>query len=482
MCEQGVGAMRKGMEVSGVVERVDFPNRGLVLVQSSETTEPPFRVRVKGVIEGQQVRILITRANRGKNRFEGRLLAVTEASPIETEQPLCPHFVLCGGCSYQTLPVMAQRELKAAQVCALLPEGAYSFDGIFAGEKAFEYRNKMEFSFGDDRRDGPLTLGLHRRGSFYDVITTEQCCLVAAPVRAALRCVLSLCTERGLRYFHKRTHEGYLRHLLIRRSEATGELLLGLVTTAQWTGEGTETQFLEALVARLLELGEVQLEAEPVRFAGILHIQNDGVADVVRADRLTLLYGQDYFTERVLGLSFCVTPFSFFQTNTGGAEVLYERVRAYVGEKKNDLIYDLYSGTGTIAQLLAPVAQRVVGVEIVAEAVEAARQNAALNGLENCTFIAGDVLQVLDTLPEKPDMIVLDPPRDGVHQKALAKIIAYGVERMIYISCKPTSLARDLALLREGGYMLERVCCVDLFVQGLNVETVALLSHKSPMA
>ena len=193
-----------------------------------------------------------------------------------------------------------------------------------------------------------------------------------------------------------------------------------------------------------------------------------------------MLYGQDYFYEELLGLKFKITPFSFFQTNSLGAEVLYDTVRQYIGDTSGQKVFDLYSGTGTIAQILAPVAEHVTGVEIVEEAVEAARENAALNGLSNCDFIAGDVLKVLDTLEEQPDLIVLDPPRDGIHPKALPKIIRYGVDRMVYVSCKPTSLARDLIVLQAGGYQVERMALVDMFPFTGHVETVCLLSNRKP--
>ena len=221
------------------------------------------------------------------------------------------------------------------------------------------------------------------------------------------------------------------------------------------------------------------------KIVGILHMVNDSVADVVRSDETKLLYGRDYFYEEILGLRFRITAFSFFQTNSLGAEVLYSTAREFIGElsnqksgeaKRDKVVFDLYSGTGTIAQLMAPAAKKVVGVEIVKEAVEAARENAKLNGLSNCEFIAGDVLKVLDELEERPDVIILDPPRDGVHPKALKKILAYGVEKIVYISCKPTSLARDLESFLEDGYEVERVVCCDQFPWTGNVETVCLLS------
>ena len=214
------------------------------------------------------------------------------------------------------------------------------------------------------------------------------------------------------------------------------------------------------------------------RIVGILHTYNDSLADVVQNDRTEILWGRDYFYEELLGLRFKISPFSFFQTNSLGAEVLYSTAREYIGETKDRVIFDLYSGTGTIAQILAPVAAKVVGVEIVEEAVEAARVNAQLNGLSNCSFIAGDVLKVVDELQEKPDLIVLDPPRDGIHPKALQKIIDFGVERIVYISCKPTSLARDLELLQGRGYRVEKAVGVDMFPWTGNCECAVRLARR----
>ncbi|MCI5712386.1 MAG: methyltransferase domain-containing protein, partial [Lachnospiraceae bacterium] len=224
------------------------------------------------------------------------------------------------------------------------------------------------------------------------------------------------------------------------------------------------------------------------KIVGILHTKNDRVADVVANEGTDILYGKDYFFEELLGLKFKISPFSFFQTNSLGAEVLYETARDFIRDSYEEgglsslngkIIYDLYSGTGTIAQMLAPVAGKVIGVEIVEEAVEAAKMNAELNGLHNCEFIAGDVLKVLDNIEEKPDFIVLDPPRDGIHPKALEKIIAYGVDRMVYISCKPTSLARDLEVLQARGYQVERICCVDMFAGTPHCESICLLTKKA---
>ena len=460
--------MKKGEIYEGVIECVDFPNKGTVRVDGE-------RVTVKNGIPGQNVRFAINKKR--KNKAEGRLLEVLEKSPLETREPVCSLFPACGGCMYQTMSYEEQLKMKESQIRSLLDEAIaaagqtdsegnadYCFEGIQGSPKEFAYRNKMEFSFGDEYKDGPLSLGLHKKGSTYDVLTASDCKLVHEDLTRILNCVLNYFQERKTPYYRKMSHEGYLRHLLLRRSESSGEILVCLITSSQ------REEPLETLVQQVLEL---PLEGTIV---GFLHIINDSLADVVQSDETRILYGQDFFYETILGLRFKITPFSFFQTNSKGAEVLYSAARDYIGETKDMTVFDLYSGTGTIAQILAPAAKEVVGVEIVEEAVEAARENAAANGLDNCRFLAGDVLKVLDEITEKPDLIVLDPPRDGVHPKALPRIIAYGVDRMLYISCKPTSLARDLGVLIPSGYRVEKVRLVDMFPQTVHVETVVLLS------
>ena len=371
----------------------------------------------------------------------------------------------------QTMSYEAQMEMKAEQVKNILNEavnGEYLFEGVKASPKEFAYRNKMEFSFGDEYKDGPLTLGLHKKGSTYDVLTASDCKLVHDDMTKILNCVLEYFKQRNVSYYKKMQHTGYLRHLLLRRGDRTGEILVNLVTTTQ------EEHDMSPLKEALLNL---ELEGKIV---GFLHILNDSLSDVVQSDETRIIYGQDYFYEKLLNLEFKITPFSFFQPNSRGAEVLYSTVRDYIGDINDMTVFDLFSGTGTIAQVLAPVAKQVIGVEIIEEAVEAAKENAAHNGLSNCKFIAGDVFKVLDEIEEKPDVIVLDPPRDGIHPKALPKILDYGVDKIVYISCKVTSLARDLEMIQARGYEVVKSVAVDQFCQTVHVETVVLLSHKKP--
>ena len=459
--------MKKGEIYEGIIEKVDFPNKGYVCIDDQ-------KVLIKNGIPGQKVRFMIQKKRSG--RAQGRILEVLEKSPLETRDAVCSNFPACGGCMYQTMSYENQLAMKETQIRELLEDALvqggqvdengladFEWEGIHGSPIEFGYRNKMEFSFGDEYKDGPLSLGLHKKGSTYDILNTDDCKLVHKDMTDILICVREFFREKGASYYRKLQHTGYLRHLMLRRGVTSGEILVHLVTTTQ------EEYDLEPLKEQLLAL---PLEGKIV---GIMHILNDSLSDVVQSDETRILYGQDYFYETLLGLKFRISTFSFFQPNSLAAEVLYNIVREYIQNTSGMEVFDLYSGTGTIAQLLAPVAKEVIGVEIVEDAVEAARENAKLNGLDNCRFIAGDVLKVLDDLMEKPDVIVLDPPRDGIHPKALPKILSYGVNRIVYVSCKATSLARDLEAFLAAGYRLEKACCVDQFCETVWAEAVALL-------
>lgn len=458
--------MRKGDVVEGKVLRTQFPDKGITEVNTEDGT---VKVKVKYALPGQKISLRVNKKK--QDRMEGQLLEILEKAPCEKESD-CIHFGSCGSCIYRTFPYEEQLKIKAKQIEELLSPvcGEERFASIFEGIKKspeYEgYRNKMEFTFGDEYKDGPLALGLHKRGNFYDIISTLDCKLVDSDYRQILSFTLDFFKDKGFKHFHRVTHEGYLRHLAVRKAVKTGEILVCLVTTS------TEKADFDSFTEGLLNLN---LEGKIV---GILHTINDSVADTILNGGTECLYGRDYFYEELLGLRFRISQFSFFQTNSLGAEVLYSKVKEYLGtpDRENPVVFDLYSGTGTIAQLVSPVAGKVVGVEIVEEAVEAAKKNAAENHLENCEFLAGDVLKVIDEITDKPDYIILDPPRDGIHPKALQKIIDFDVERIVYVSCKPTSLARDLEVFIERGYEPEKICCVDMFPATGNVETVCLLS------
>lgn len=524
--------MKKGQVYEGIVEYVDFPDKAVVITKVTDETgikqedsskkednnkqedgsrqqSQEYHVTVKGALPGQTVKYIVKKARQGK--YQGRLLSVIKKSPIETEKPACACFGACGGCSYQTLPYKEQLELKKTQVLKLLnsviKDNSYIFDGILPSPDIWSYRNKMEFSFGDEYKGGPLSLGLHKKGSIHDVINVSGCKIIHDDYSKILDCIREYFLKIGVAHYNKNTHTGVLRHLLVRRAVSTGEILVALVTTS-----ALQTN-LDNLDELSLKLQNLELEGS---LTGFLHIINDGLGDVVKSDEMHIIYGKDWITEEVLGLKFRISVFSFFQTNTKGAEVLYGRARDYIlggfrldrnrngldengldengsrslGEDssglsgisdcdsalKDKLVFDLYSGTGTIAQIIAPIAKKVIGVEIVEEAVEAAKQNAEYNGLDNCQFIAGDVLKVIDEIKEKPDFIVLDPPREGIHPKALKKIGEHiRSQKMIYISCNPSSLARDLIEFQKYDYKVKRVCCVDMFPHVRHIETICNL-------
>ena len=487
--------MKKGEIYEGVITQFDFPNKGILRMEDR-------KVVVKGALPGQKVQFMITKKKSGM--AEGKLLCVLEPAPMEDMQPVCPYFGECGGCTYQTMSYknqLAFKERLVKQILdkVLLKEGSgsadYVWEGICASPVTEGYRNKMEFTFGDAYKGGPLALGLHKKGSFHDILTVSGCKIIGADWSKILDYTVAFFSDKKVSYFHRMSHEGILRNLVIRQSKANGQFLINIVAATQWEKFGFSVA-ADGVPAILTEYAKGLLKlAQKDDFEGtiqgILYTENDTLGDVVQCDRLLCLYGTDSIVEEVMGLSFRISPFSFFQTNTLGCEVLYTKAREYImsgtvmkdaakGQSAGKVVFDLYSGTGTIAQMMAPAAGKVIGIEIVEEAVFAAKENARLNGLNNCDFIAGDVLKAIDLVTDKPDVIIVDPPRDGIHPKALEKILNFGVDQIVYISCKPTSLARDLEFITTHGYHVDKACCVDQFPCTQHVETVVLLSQQKP--
>lgn len=438
---------------------MEFPSKGIAKIGDK-------KIIVKNAIKDQKVRIRITKKRRDK--IEGKILEVIERAPIEKE-PFCKHFGVCGGCSYQTISYEDQLNIKSDQVLKLLKDAEiddFEYLGIEASPIEYDYRNKMEFTFGDVEKGGELALGMHQKGKFYEIVTVDDCKIVDEDFKRVLLTVLKYFQDKNITFYNKKRHEGVLRHLVVRKAVKTGEMLVNLVTSSQ----------VELELDRLVEeVRNIDLDGKLV---GFLHTINDSLSDVVQSDETRILFGKDYINEEILGLKFKISAFSFFQTNSLGAEKLYSIVRDFAGTEKNKVIFDLYCGTGTIAQIMAPIAKKVIGIEIVEEAVEAAKENAELNNLDNCSFIAGDVMQKVSELKDKPDLIILDPPRDGIHPKAIHKIIDFAPEQFIYVSCKPTSLARDLPIFEERGYKVEKVKCMDMFPHTPHVETVVLITRN----
>ena len=418
-------------------------------------------VTVKGGIEGQTVGVKLKKK---KSNPKGSIEEVIERSPLETEEG-CPHKNKCGGCRYQSLSYENELLLKEGMYRNLFEREGLSylmFEEVKPAPNIEAYRNKMEYTFGDEYRDGPLALGMNKKKSFYEVVDVRQCNIVHRDFTKILEEVLTYFNRLGKEKFNRIRHVGFLRHLVIRRSEKYGEILINLVTT---TNDSFDYDRFVDMIRSIDLVGEV---------VGILHTENDSMGDVVQADRINSLYGRNYIRENLLGLEFKISPFSFFQTNSLGAEKLYTIAREYIGED-NDIVFDLYSGTGTIAQIIAPVCKKVVGIEIVEEAVDMARENAKLNKLDNVEFLAGDVLEAVDDLNYRPNLIVVDPPREGINPKAIGKIIDFDPEVFVYISCNPVTLVRDLEVFKDRGYKVVKMTGMDMFPRTPHCETLVRL-------
>lgn len=383
---------------------------------------------------------------------------------------VCPQDEFCGGCIYQGVPYEQQLKAKESEVKALFREkgaNVEKMDPIEGCKDIYRYRNKMEYTFGDLVKDGPLCLGMHKKKNFMSIITVDQCQLVDEDFNKILRFTLNFAVERGYKHYHKKSHTGLLRNLIVRKGVATQEILINIVTT-------TEEGFDEAAYTS----GLLALDLEN-HIVGVLRTFNDVIADKVTCEELKTLWGRDYYMEEILGLKFKVSAFSFFQTNVKAVERLYMDAINLIDNFEGKKAFDLYCGTGTISQILALKAKEVIGIELVEEAVEAAKVNASLNGLENCRFIAGDVFEELEKILDKPEVIVVDPPRVGMSLKAVEKIAGYGVDQIVYISCNPKTLAMNIAQFEYLGYKAVYAKPYDNFPWTKHIECICLLEKRA---
>lgn len=428
------------------------------------------RIKMKGGIKGQKVKAAVKRTGRGK--ADVKMVELLERSPIETAE-VCPHFEGCGGCTMLSVDYTKQLEIKEEQVLELFEDAGirgFEFLGVQGSPDNVGYRNKMEYTFGDEVKGGPLTLGLHKKGRHIDIQTVDGCMLVDSDFNTILKESLAFFQDAELPYYRVVNHEGYLRNLVVRKGIHTDEIMVNIVTSSQC--EFDMSKFADMI-------NGLELKGNVV---SILHTINDGLADAVQCDEMRILYGVDYLHEEILGLKFKISPFSFFQTNTKGAEQLYTIARDFIGDHSNKVVFDLYSGTGSIGQLMAEKAKKVYGIEIIEEAVVAANENAKLNGLDNCEFIAGDVKDTVKSLDVKPDLIIVDPPRPGIHKQAIKDICDFGAKEIVYISCNPKTLVDDLKDFIGYGYMPEKVKCMDMFPSTPHLESVVKLYKIMNMA
>ena len=445
--------MQKRKEYEFYIEDIEFPALGIANYEGE-------KVSIKNTLPGQKV---IGRVLKKKPvGFEAKLVRVLEDVDYKI-QPQCTITDLCGGCSHQFLSYEKQLEFKKQQVLSLFEEAEikdFEFLGIEKSPQQFEYRNKMEFTFGDFLKNGELTLGMHTKGRSFSIVTVDDCRIVDSDFREILKIVLNYFKELKLPQYKVMEHEGYLRNLVIRKAINTGEILVNIVTTTQIDFDFSE---ITNMLKQLKCVGNI---------TGIIHTFNDGLADTVQPDKVEILFGRDFIMEEILDLKFKINPFAFFQTNTKGAEKLYSIVRDFLGSADSKVVFDLYCGTGTIGQIVAANAKKVLGIELIEEAVAAANENAKINGLDNCEFIAGDIAKVIKDVSYKPDIIILDPPRAGVHPVALDYVIKFDAPHIVYVSCNPKSLVVDLKEMMDNGYKVQKVVLMDMFPHTPHIETI----------
>ena len=386
------------------------------------------------------------------------------------EVDLCKHYDKCGGCSIQHIPYQKQLEDKKENLLNIfLDKGIATdnFEGITASPDIFEYRNNMEFSFGDLEIGGELQLGMHPRGRRFDVVTVDGCLLVDNDFREILTTILQYCREQGFKKYHIKRRNGFLRNLVIRKGINTGEVIANLITTSQRNHDFSKLAE---------EIKALDLKGKAVGFVQTI---NDNYSDQVSCDEMKIYFGRNYFYEKLMDKKFKVDSLSFFQTNTKGAEVLYKQAQEYIENAEDKIVYDLYCGAGTISQSIAEDAEHVYGIEIDESAVQNAEKNAEINGINNADYLAGDVLEVIDEIDKKANLIIIDPPRPGINPKALNKIAAKNADQILYISCNPKSLARDIKELEIHNYKLDKFKAVDMFPHTKHLEVISLLSKKA---
>jgi 23S rRNA (uracil1939-C5)-methyltransferase len=472
--------MNRGEEIVVTPEAFAFEGKSVARVDG-------LVLFVQGAVPGDRVRARVTAV---KSSFaEARTLAVLEQSPLRVT-PRCPHFGVCGGCTWQHVTYEAQCAFKRQHVIDALERiGGFPSPVVqptLGMDEPFYYRNKMEFSFGERWRtaeemqepesggDGRrFALGLHIAGRFDKVLDLSTCWLQSETSVQIVNAVRAFCIERGLTIFSTRTHEGYLRNLVIRESRHTAERMVNVVT------RDDRPEIMKALTGHLLALVP--------SITTVVNNITERKSQVATGDREVVYAGPGFITERIGARTYRISANSFFQTNTLQAERLYDTARRLARLRPADRVYDLYSGTGTIALHVADDVAEVVGVEAAPQAVEDARANAASNNVGNCTFLLGDLKDRLinDTAwlgrHGKPDVMIIDPPRAGMHEKVIRQICVIAPPRIVYVSCNPATQARDLKLLCDGGrYAIIEIQPVDMFPHTYHVENVVSLALSGP--
>lgn len=454
--------LNKGDIVELKIEGLAYGGRGIGKYEG-------MVVFVPDTVPGDIARVQISRKK--SNYAEGVLTEIIQPSVLRIS-PRCPLHSRCGGCVWQTIPYDKQLVFKESILTSLVEhlgrQQEFTTKPIIPSPDVWHYRNKMEFTFGKND-EGETVLGLHTPGRFYEIIDVKQCFIHPPVFDRILEIVREFTREHRLEPYDTRSHKGLLRHLVLRYSQTSGEVLVVLLTTEP----GPE--ILKSLSGLLRE--------QIPQLRGFIWALNTGVADVARAEKIVFSKGENYIIERLNGLEFRVSAFSFFQTNTRASERLYQTVKELADLSGREVLLDAYCGTGGISIFCADRCLEVFGIEILPEAVWDARSNAQANGLQNCLFLAGDVCRTLSLLKNVSKhtitRLVVDPPRGGIDKKSLRALLNLSVPVVIYVSCNPTTLARDIQAFTESGYELQLIQPVDMFPHTYHIESVAKLVKKT---
>jgi 23S rRNA (uracil1939-C5)-methyltransferase len=461
--------VKRGEELKVTIENVAFGGKGICRIDD-------YVIFVPDSLPGDEAKIKITRRKTGYG--EGRLLDILNPSSIRQEAP-CKYFDWCGGCTWQNVSYEQQLEFKWNHVKESIQHLA-GIDNLevpkpIPSDKIWAYRNKMEFSFADKRWLLPhelgnmkigksFALGLHVPGTFDKIISIDECKLQSDTANQILIYISNYCKVNNLEPYGIRSHEGYLRFLVLRESRDSGDIMVNIVTANKNLNP-------------LKKLAE-ELNVKFPQIKSIINTINEKKAQIAFGEEEVVLFGDSFITDKLFSNEYKISANSFFQTNTKQAEKLYNIVMQYAAINNQDTVWDLYCGTGTITLLLAEKAKQVYGFELVERAVQDARKNAKKFDILNVEFILGDVLVEKANVKESPDIIVVDPPRSGLHPKIAEHLKQSEAKKIVYVSCNPTTMARDVKIIKEN-YTLTKIQPVDMFPQTYHIETVVLLERKN---
>ena len=448
--------MKRGDKFQVLIERLAPDGTGYAMVDGRE-------LHVKGALPGDLVNVCVVALKRHSARVKCESIAEygIERNPVK-----CPHFSQCGGCRWQDIPYSVQCRLKSDLVRMVLNntpgiEPIEQVD-IVPSPDVFFYRNKMEFSFDSPLRlEKEVILGLHEAGRFDRVFNLENCVLQSEISNRIINVARTFANDNGLNAYGLKSHRGLLRFLVVRDGKNTGDLMVNLVTS----GEDFKNvmKFADYLVREIPDI------------TTIVRSINRRTGSVAIGEEQEILYGQGCIRDRVGDWEFAISPDSFFQTNTHQTKHLYDTIREFAGLTGKECLLDLYCGTGTIGIYLSEQAGEITGVELVESAVEDAKRNAALNGVKNVRFIAGKVEKIIGEDMEKFDVVICDPPRSGIHPKALNQLLRMRIPRMVYVSCNVRAMSHDLEMLAMAGYRIKNIRAFDMSPHTPHIETVALL-------